>query len=122
MNDVVLVSSFAEILIHDSNKLICGVFFILCAKFKVNRKMSAGTAPSSSSSGGSQSYTRSMDRSAYLYTLLQDERTGVCYYLDKNSQDEEQKMWEKVAEKMGYTESDIIVSFLFQIFGMHLTT
>ena len=72
--------------------------------------MSAGTAPSSSSSGGSPSYTRSRDRSAYLYTLLQDERTGVCYYLDKNSHDDEQKMWEIAAEKMGYTENDIIVS------------
>ncbi|XP_055294851.1 serine/threonine-protein kinase pelle-like [Sitodiplosis mosellana] len=72
--------------------------------------MSAGTAPSSSSSGrsGSQSNPRSIDGSGYIYTLLQDERNGVCYYLEQNSQNEERAMWEKAAEKMGYALTDII--------------
>lgn len=76
--------------------------------------MSAGTVPSSSSSVRSepQSNAGSIDRSAYIYTLLQDERNGVCYYLEQNSQGEEQKMWEKAAEIMGYSINDIIVSMI----------
>lgn len=67
--------------------------------------MSAGTVPSSSSNGDtdSQSGTEVMDQSDYIYMISEDERINICYYLND--------LWEDAARKMGYTASDIIVSF-----------
>lgn len=88
--------------------------------------MSAGTVPSSSSSGGSQSQsgTEAMDQSAYIYTLPENERIIVCHYLNQKFgekyevtisspvilNNEGKYVWEEAARIMGYTANDIIVS------------
>lgn len=67
--------------------------------------MSADTVPSSSSNGDSdsQSGTETMDESDYIYLISEQERINICYYLND--------IWEDAAKKMGYTQSDIIVSW-----------
>lgn len=74
--------------------------------------MSADTAPSSSSNGDTdpQSGTEMMDQSIYVYLIPEQERTNVCYYLND--------IWEKAAEKMGYTPNDIIVSLAMVKIGL----
>lgn len=61
--------------------------------------------PSSSSNGDtdSQSGTETMDESDYIYLISEQERINICYYLND--------IWEDAAKKMGYTQSDIIVSW-----------
>lgn len=81
------------------------IFFRCVAKQRVFAiKMSADTVPSTSSNGGtrSQSSTEMMDQSDYIYMIPEQERINICYYLNE--------IWEDAAKKMGYTQSDIIVS------------
>lgn len=71
---------------------------------KLAAKMSASSVPSSSSQGDSrsQSDTEMMDQSDFIYMIPEQERINICYYLND--------IWEEAAKKMGYTQSDIIVS------------
>lgn len=68
--------------------------------------MSASTAKSSSNSGGStsQSGTHPIDNSIKVFDIPLTERVNVCYFLDQ------QDLWEEAARKMGYEQTDIIVS------------
>lgn len=68
--------------------------------------MSADTVPSSSSSNAreSQSGTKEMDATIYIYEISETERNNVCYFIDQSG------IWEEIAKKMGYNTASIIVS------------
>lgn len=67
--------------------------------------------PSSSSGGSNESQTSTGTIDKYIYEISESERIQVCHYL------EQPKVWEDLANRMGYTDSDRIVSFVFFLFS-----
>lgn len=74
--------------------------------------MSVGTVPPGSD-GASTSSTKCVDSSNYVYNIPQSDLIGICYYLDKDN------AWERVAQLMGFSEHDNIVSLYCKV-NLHL--